>query len=292
MAENLSPCVRTIIKYLPFCILRTAKIGYRNPRYHFALKKSRKAYHTYGNLYTHNVLFVAGLPKSGTTWLENMLAGFSGYTIVPDPHITIHDYKFGGTHHYDISPEYLDSLNRSLALVKIHAHGSSHNIKLLNERHIPYCIMYRDLRDAAVSYVCYVQRTPWHPEYPIYKNLDLKAGLYHFGKTLLPEWRDWVVNWLENRDPERSIVLKYEDLLKDNEKEFLRLVNFYNLPQDKIIDIVEANKFSKVKSKSSFFRKGGSGDWKNHFDDRISDLFKSQIGDFLIDQKYESDRKW
>ena len=292
MSEKINKTFQEIFNRVPFPILRAAKLLYRYPRYSRALKEGRLKYAEFLGKYTHNILFVAGLPKSGTTWLENMLTGFPGYTIIPDPAITVHDYRFGGTHHYDIDPKYFNDLKNALALVKIHAHGSRHNIDLLHDAGIPYCIMYRDLRDAAVSYVYYVKRTPWHPEYPVYKQLDIKTGLYCFGQKLLPEWRDWVQGWLVNRDPEKSLVLRYEDLLKDSEMEFLKVAEFYDLPNARVKDIVERNKFTKLRGKSSFYRKGSSGDWRNHFDHQISDLYKSQISSFLIEHGYESDENW
>ena len=292
MAENINKELQKIIKYSPPLLLRCAKRLYRYPRFFIALNRGRKNYKKYGGLYKYNIIFVAGLPKSGTTWLENMLVDYPGYTIIPDPEVTLFDYKYGGTEYYQIDPKYFHRLNEALALVKIHAHGSFHNINLLHEHKIPYCIMYRDLRDAAVSYVHYVKRTPWHPQYSIYKDLSIQEGLYFFGHKYLEIWRDWVEGWLRNRDPLRSLVLKYENLLNNSEAEFRRVVEFYNLPLDRVKGIVSDNEFSNMQSRGSFFRKGASGDWRTYFDKSSSEIYKSKIGDFLIEHGYETDYGW
>jgi len=40
---------------------------------------------TFRGMYTykHPIIFIAGLPKSGTTWLRTMLANLPGYNIRP-----------------------------------------------------------------------------------------------------------------------------------------------------------------------------------------------------------------
>jgi len=39
-------------------------------------------------------------------------------------------------------------------------------------------------------------------------------------------------------------------------------------------------------------RKGKAGDWRNHFCDRLTRLFKLHHGDDLIRARYENDRDW
>ncbi|MHA1410853.1 MAG: hypothetical protein ACTSQY_11190 [Candidatus Odinarchaeia archaeon] len=64
------------------------------PRYYRSLFKGRKNLKKYKNKYEQNILFVAGLPKSGTTWLENMLAKYLGITPIMPYQVTKHEMKF------------------------------------------------------------------------------------------------------------------------------------------------------------------------------------------------------
>lgn len=292
MAEQISKQLYRLTKYIPFPVLRRAKLAYRYHRFHAALEEGRAACLQVGGGYKNKILFVAGLPKSGTSWLETMLGAYPGYTIIPNPEITVFEFQHGGSEGLDLDQGYFDKISDTLALVKVHVHSSDSNLSLLRRLDIPYCVMYRDLRDAAVSYVHYVKRTHWHPAYPDYKSLSIREGLEHFGKTLLPVWRDWVAGWEQKRDPSRSVVLRYEDLLADPAGQFRRVVDLFDLPVADVETIIGQSAFDKLQTKGSFFRKGVSGDWLNSFDDDLSALYKEIIGEFLVTYGYEKSLDW
>ena len=292
MAEQISKRTYHLLNLLPHPVLQFLKLNSRHYRFKKALKQGRLCFKQYGHFYPNHILFVAGLPKSGTTWLENMLGAFSGYTIIPDPKITVWGYAKGGSHQFELSLDYFRKVSQALAIVKVHCPGSANNVRILKNLEIPYVVMFRDLRDAAVSHVFYVKRTPWHVEYPHYKNKDIKSGLEHFGNTLLPEWAAWIQSWQRNRDKTRSIIVKYEEMKAKPVEVFSRIVQHYELPDKNIESIVERFRFEKMKQKESFFRKGKAGDWKNHFDDHLKGLFKEKVGQFLVQEGYENDLDW
>src|SRR5262249_40222047 len=157
---------------VPPAFLRAAKSAVRMPRYWTGLNRARSGFARYGASYRHRYLFVAGLPKSGTSWVETMLASYPGYTLLAHPELTVFDYEHGGTHAFEMSADFFTRLGAALCVVKIHCHGSANNARVLRDSSVPYCILYRDLRDAAVSHVHYVKRTPWHPEYGAYRDLS------------------------------------------------------------------------------------------------------------------------
>lgn len=292
MAEQISKKAYIVLNALPHPVLKFLKLSFRHYRFRSALHEAETCFNEYGHLYRNRILFVAGLPKSGTTWLENMLGTFPGYTIIPDPKITVWEYANGGSHQFQLSLDYFQKVSKALALVKVHCHASANNVRMLEKLGVPYVVMYRDLRDAAISHVFYVKRTPWHAEYPHYRNKDIKSGLEHFGNTLLPQWVAWIEGWQRNRDKKRSIIVKYEEMKANPVDVFSRIVQHYELPDKDIESIVEKFRFDKMKRKGSFFRKGKAGDWKNHFDDHLKDLFKEKVGQFLVQEGYEKDLDW
>jgi hypothetical protein len=273
-------------------MLRAAKSAVRVPRYWTGLSRARAGYARYGHLYRHRYLFVAGLPKSGTSWVESMLALYDGYAVIAPPEITKFDYRNGGTHRFEMPFDFFSRLEDALCVVKIHCHGSRNNARVLADARVPYCILYRDLRDAAVSHVCYVRRTPWHPEYPAYRTLSVRAGLDHFARTLLPQWRDWIDSWDRWRNPAASLVLTYEDLLNDTPRAMTALARLFGLPEEPLGRIVADTAFDKMRGQGTFFRKGAAGDWRNHFDAELADAFKREIGPNLIAWGYERDLAW
>ena len=277
---------------LPPTLLRQLKSLWRWPRFWNELGKARQGFRAHGSTYDKPILFVAGLPKSGTTWLESMLKAYHGYHAMGHPANTSWELTHDGSHHFEIPTGFFESFEGGLCVIKLHCHGSKNNLRRLADAGVPYVVLYRDLRDAAVSHVFYVKRTPWHPEYPLYKDLDVQQGLAHFARTLLPEWRDWIRSWRNGADPENSIVVSYEDMKAESMTRMNDVAELFGLPQEPLPKIVEACSFNNMKKGGSFFRKGKSGDWMNHFNPELRRQFGDVIADDLVEWGYEADDQW
>jgi len=271
-------------------------------RFRWRMQKARDGYCKYSETYPHPLLFVAGLPKSGTSWLESMLASYPGHRHLVIPEAVQYELEHGGSHDFNLPDDTVDRFKDALAVLKLHVHGSAHNARLLHEAEVPYVVLYRDLRDVAVSHYFYVRRTPWHPEYEDYAGLDIEEALLHFGRTLLPDFVDWMRSWCKRRDPDLSLELRYEDLLDDTEGEFRAVASHFGLDDSPpIIErIVAEHRFEHMSNgrsrgeadEHSFARKGVAGDWQTHFTDRVKDLFKTHAGQALIDFGYETNQSW
>jgi len=273
-------------------VLQGAKRSVRYPRYYAGLAAARRGFREYGDRYSNRYVFVAGLPKSGTSWIESMLAAYPGYALVAHPEITVFDYEHGGTHAYELPADFFSRLGEALCVLKIHCHGSANNRRVLSDSGVKLSYLYRDLRDAAVSHVFYVKRTPWHPEYAAYRDLDTREGLLHFSRTLLPEWRDWIWSWKAWQSADTTLELRYEDLLADTYGRLQQVARFYDLPLEPLSSIVDANSFDRMKGEGTFFRKGVRGDWENHFDTRVRDAFKAVVGADLVRWGYAEGTDW
>jgi hypothetical protein len=271
-------------------------------RYWRELQKARTGYQEHSDTYPNPLLFVAGLPKSGTSWLESMLASYPGYQHVTIPEAVKYELRTGGSHDFELPADLVDRFRGALVVSKLHVHGSLHNAGLLHETDVPYVVLYRDLRDVAVSHYFYVRRTPWHPEYETYSGRSVEEGIQHFGRTLLPDYVNWIRSWRERRDPDLSLELRYEDLLDDTENEFRTVASHFDLDSSRatIQSIVAEHSFENMSNgrsrgqqdDRSFVRKGVSGDWTRHFTKDLKALFKEHAGQILIDVGYESDRAW
>jgi len=228
--------------------------------------------------------------------MEKMLASYSGFAMVSVPEAIAYEVEQGGSHDYDLPENTFTRFEQTLSVLKLHVHGSTRNVELLHDANIPYLIMYRDLRDVAVSHYFYVRRTPWHPEHPTYKLLDMEQGLLHFGQTLLSDFVAWVQSWEENRDSDLSLIIRYEDLLENTDVVFRKVASLFGLDNDSdtINKIVEAHRFERLsggrekgqQSASSFFRKGVSGDWKTHFTPRVEQVFSEKAGEFFEERGF------
>lgn len=231
-----------------------------------------------------------------------MICCYQGYQEVMIPEANAYEINHGGSHDFDLPEDTFIRLKNKLVVLKLHVHGSEHNLNLLENGQIPFVVIYRDLRDVAVSYYFYVKQTPWHPQYHLYKNLTVEDGLKFFAENLLCEYAKWIESWTKTTENSLRLIIRYEDLLSNPEIELSKIAKHCaldNSPQ-KIRKIVEINSFSNLsggrnkgnESSNSFFRKGVAGDWKNHFTPNLKNIYKEKIGDFLVDFNYEKDLDW
>ena len=288
--------------HLPPRLARMAKRIGVYPRYVVQARACREGFRQLGHLYPQKVLFIAGLPKSGTTWLKKMIASYPGFHELLISDVAAYELATGGSHDYDLPTDIFSRLEDMLVVTKMHVHGSQHNVELLRAAGVSYVVLYRDLRDVAVSHLFYVQRTPWHPEHSVYVNLSVPEGLMAFAERTLLAYRDWVRSWHENRDPKASLELRYEQMLADPMATMTRVAEHFELDSspDRIRDIVDTHSFHRLsrgrspgqESSGSFFRKGVAGDWTNHFTPKLKQIYRELIGDFLIEFGWEQDDSW
>lgn len=290
-----------LARILPSAVTRAGKRVAVHPRFWAQRRACRRGFRLYGDRYPQHVLFVAGLPKSGTTWLERMVSSFPGFAHVLIPEATVHELATGGSHDYELPEGVFRRFDRALALTKMHVHGSPHNARVLRASGVRYVVLYRDLRDVVVSNYFYVSRTPQHPEFPIYRRLGVEEALALFALRTLPAYVAWVRSWHENRDPERSLEIRYERMVEDPLGTLVRVARLFELGADdaELTRIVEEHSFRRLsggreagQASRSFFRRGVAGDWRNHFTPALVSLYKAVIGDFLVEFGYEPDLEW
>lgn len=273
------------------------------PSYWAQMHACRRAFERFGDRYDQNVLFVAGLPKSGTTWLERMIAEIPGFgTQVRIPEAGLHELRTGGSHDFELPERVFDRFDRRLAVMKLHCHGSAHNVETLRKAGVRCVIIYRDLRDVAVSNYYYVRRARWHPEHALYRDEDVATGLRRFADRTLGRYIDWIRSWRANRDPATSLEIRYEQVLAEPVASMRKIVELFDLgvADETIASLVEAHSFERSSGgrqageadASSFLRKGVAGDWKNQFDDETKEMYKERLGGFLVEIGYERDESW
>jgi hypothetical protein len=247
-----------------------------------------------------NSYLLVEYPKSGATWLGQLI---SSYLNIPFPR------------------NRLPMIKKSL----IHGHYFP-NKKFKHFNKIFFMI--RDGRNVIVSYYYFfffmASETPNHKDYLyikkqlVFKNYDdVKSNLPSFIEfmfTYTPpkyirisyegNWSDFNRKWSnycrENID--KVIMVKYEDLLKDTEKELIRILNRLNtfgIDEERVKEIVKKYSFQRQSGRKqgnenpkSFLRKGISGDWKNKFTKKAAEVFYHYAGDLLIDLGYENDKEW
>jgi lipopolysaccharide transport system ATP-binding protein len=166
-------------------------------------------------------------------------------------------------------------------------------------------IIIRDLRDTLISVYFSIRFShqaiadeivEWRRKLEL---LDEENGLIYLLDEWLPRCAVIQSSWLGDQDG----MLKYEDLLHDDIGIFENvLIDRCQLPvsRENFRRVVNSNRFESltagrqrgVEDVRSHERKGISGDWKNHFTDRLKEQFKGKYGKLLIDTGYEMSMNW
>lgn len=286
------------LKALPPPLGRIAKRALVYPRYWMCLFRAHQGWRKYGSRYKHPIIFIAGMPKSGTTWLEKMIASNLGYTELLIPSATFSELKNSQGHIFELPSGFHRCLKNCLIVLKMHCHGSVNNTERLNEAGMPYVIIYRDPRDVAISHYYYVRDTPWHGDYKALKNATLSEGIHFFIEKRLSEFSFWMRSWHSNRDHRCSLMISYEQMLNDPLGTLRSVFEMYDLPSDDkhLGEIINLNSIEVLRKRESavsgFFREGKSGGWARFFDQSHRAAFKKTDGQILIDFNYEHDNTW
>jgi hypothetical protein len=166
-------------------------------------------------------------------------------------------------------------------------------------------IVIRDLRDTLVSGYFSIRYThPTHMEHIVELRAQLESRTVEDGLIFLFDgFTDMCAavqaTWMESGVP----MLRYEDLLLDDVNLLENvLLDHCGLPVTRALlrETIEAHRFQRLsggrplgqEDRSSHYRKGTPGDWRNHFTPKVTDAFKARFGNVLIYTGYEKDNDW
>ncbi len=276
------------------------RFNYNTQRAVFDLKAKMGFYK-----YPNNIIFLAGMAGSGSTWVKNLLARIPGYFTRPSPMPTDVIYR------QDICDSaFSQTPANCYSLFKTHLNPKIENLECIKRNNVDKVLVtYRDLRDVAV---CRYHRMIDFPkpldayDYVNYNEMGKEKSMEHSINTVNQHYIPWIEGWMKfaEQDPDRYHFLKFEDLKKDTKKEFEKILLFYGieLSDVKINKIIEASKGrGNVKKNistsrllpwglSSNFRSGNTGNWKKEFTtdqiQRANELYRQTLNKmgYEIDQ--------
>ena len=244
--------------------------------------------------YPQNIIFITSLPKSGSTWLSNMCSELEGFDLFAPNRWNTYISKEWDDSRWDLNKDIFTEFKNKLAVVRGHTWALPNNIDILVKSDLKYLIGVRDPRDKLISEYWHSRNFPEHwahkqaNEQSIEEFISIKLKSGEFEKETL----EWIRNWLNTRDLEKSIIVKYEDMLNNPIKILDRIFNFldFKIEQKKIEYIIKKNSFDKITGRrrgisdnTKFVRKGISGEWKAIFSDEQKSLF-CNIGEDIIEK--------
>jgi hypothetical protein len=219
-------------------------------------------------------IFIAGYPKSGNTWFNQMVAGLVYGVLASKSQAPFINDLIPDVHQQAAYKRY-----RTPTFFK------THHLPRPEYRNVVYLL--RDGRDAMVSYWHFQRDSLGH-------DVDF-LKMVRDGEVLFPcKWHDHVAAWMSNPHQARMIVIRYEDLLARPVTEMERFCRFCNLEIDRdfIRLVVENASFKNAqamgqrfsvddKSWTNFIRRGVAGSHRDEMPAPVLEAFLEQAGDML-----------
>jgi hypothetical protein len=209
-------------------------------------------------------IFVIGLPKSGTTLIEEILYEL-GYVDLTNSFFRIYN-NHNLKHPHDISEEMFKLVPKNKkTFLKTHTHYSKEAIKIINKYNPKIIISTRNLKDMLISRYCHLLAAPSRDVLKKYIISDTVKGFKQFitrenkeddlyvikygdkekGKTVdfYYNWkREWKIEVKKNNLD--YLLLEWEDFLK-NKKEYINsIINYLEIEKytdEEILSLIEKN---------------------------------------------------
>lgn len=282
----------------------------RNKLRLYAVRATKLIAHYYGTRI--GFVYVGGYPKSGTTWLSQMISHYMDIPYV-DPYFFPLTFP-GVVHNHWI---YHPNLDHSIyimrdgrdAMVSVYMNLMKNylqrreQVATLSDRS-PVKMIIRHVgnranRDRYIEYLFGKHFDPWDVKrnLPLFIETELRKP---FLPAVKQTWQDHVRAWHEKA--KLTTFVKYEDLLDDCEEILSRTISHYlgeEVDREEIAYTVNRYSFRQQtgrnpgeEERTDFARKGISGDWKNYFSPESCQIFDHYAGDVLIEVGYEKDRDW
>lgn len=237
--------------------------------------RGRVGFWRHRSKYPHNILFIAGMPKSGSTWLADMLSDLPGFEPFTPADWDL-EHQVGAHGEHALSDQSFAPYRHVLAVIKGHTWGTPENVDVLRRMNLKHLVLVRDPRDVLISKYWFVRKTPHHMEYELamestlseYITIKLKNGSFDH-KTL-----DWARLWLKNRDPELSRIVRYRDQIRQPFELLKAQLDFlgFDVGDDVVRRIVKRHSFEKVTGRKrgmedtgSVVRRATTGEWEKVF---------------------------
>ena len=242
-----------------------------------------------------NLVFVVGPPRSGTTWLLNLLAAHPDVVAatVDNLGVRINEHKTLETNVFNENRPFTDAQIKW----KFHLLSQREPGKVIVEKtpvHLLYLnrirrvfpkaaivVTERDGRDVVASLVHVGRdRSAWWEGAP--DTVEEAAEL----------WRTYAEASVEFDEAQACYRARYEQFLENAAERLTELLTQLGLSTGHIPAQIEACRDGRNIPIPGVFREGGTGGWRKLFTASDVAAFKSVAGDLLVRLGYESDDSW
>ncbi|XP_070573621.1 sulfotransferase 1B1-like [Ptychodera flava] len=246
---------------------------------------------------------VAGFPKSGNTWLVEVLKAMYtnwGLVEVSDTKcpIFLEEYTLYKRYLGKIRQQVVETTNLedlpSPRLIQTHLPATVFPCHVLKDNGVKVIHMSRNPKDVVVS-MYYFWNKFMHGQFST-GNWDQTVQAFVEDRLPLTPWIRHVGDWFQRGIEDNVLHVTYEEMTQDLPAIIRKVADFLRRPRTdeaigKVVRTTSVgemrNRLSKMiiadeemipKNENPFVRKGIVGDWKNHFTVAQSELFDAAIG--------------
>ena len=267
------------------------------------------------------IIWLASYPKSGNTWIRALLTSYitnnskDVFEVIKNIERFTKKNQFQAINKekevlesknnifkYFIPAQEKINLNNKLNMLKTHNFGGSIDGYPFSDKKNTAGVIYivRDPRSVAVSYAFHANIS-FEESVNELLNPNLVAINNGFREARL-SWKIHALSWMNSSWP--RILIKYEDLHKETENHFKRILLFLSkfvkieINDDKIKKTVEQCSFKNLsnlesqkgfeerKGKTNFFRKGSANEWQELLPRTLIEKIESNFNDEMKVLKY------
>ncbi|MGH0141543.1 UNVERIFIED_CONTAM: hypothetical protein FKN15_006124 [Acipenser sinensis] len=168
------------------------------------------------------------------------------------------------------------------------------------EKKTKVLVIFRNPKDTAVSYFHFYNK---NPALPTFDSWDKFFSQYMSGEVMLGSYFDHAVAWEKHIDSDTVKIITYEDMIENLTEGIQQVAKFFSLTlsDEQVQAIAQESTFETMKNKSKethgqmgnvIFRKGGIGDWKNHFSEEQSKELDAKFEQCLAGTKIGAKLKY
>ena len=261
------------------------------------------------------ITWIASYPKSGNTWVRSFLTSylsnnddfnfkqlkkinkFPRENLFKELNVDNNDLENIASNWIPMQ-NYINLKNEITYLKTHNAMMTIGNYKFSdNDNTNGFIYLVRDPRDVLISYASHTGQT-------IEETFELmiaSSGRSVEDGTIMSSWSNHFNSWKNSNFP--KIIIKYEDLIKNTENSFSKIINFLNktnnlqIDREKIIKAINNTNFNKLKKleeidgfneakENKFFRKGKIGDWQENLDAKIARRIEKEFNSEMTELGY------
>ncbi|MGD0757333.1 MAG: sulfotransferase domain-containing protein [Candidatus Sulfotelmatobacter sp.] len=237
--------------------------------------------------------FLVSFPRSGNTWTRFLVCNL----INPDDPVNFAQLESRIPEIYDVTDRNLRAFPRP-RIIKSH--------ECFDPRYKKIVYIVRDPRDVLISYYEFQLKRR-----VISEELSLEEFVPRFMESEIEpktgSWRDHVVSWTATRGGQKNfLLLRYEDMLADTQKESAKIASFLGLDSSperiaRAVALSSADRMRKLEKEQSrqwketkktrqdkpFVRKAASGGWKTILSEKSVAQIESAWGGVMRSAGYK-----